>query len=326
MKYILAHKYAYLNFEDAKAYAKIFGKLTDEDLNSRSVEEIVGYYVSYILQNESGTSFTPSSSVSFDDFFLDSLVSIYNTVGAGSANKMLYSYTKYYAGTQGIVKNIKIVGISGSADDNDGFIVVGDEIASTLINQKANGTYSFAVGNMPENLDGIRQNVRFSNEYEIDGVKFILKNNVTEQLDWIDEMLSVLGRVFLYVGIGFAVFASLMLSNFIGTSVAFKKQEIGILRAIGSRSNDVFRIFFAEAFIIAMINYVLSVVGTLSVTLFINSMLRNSAGLLITFLNFGIRQVALLLAVSLFVAVISTFIPVKKIASMKPIDAIKNRK
>ena len=75
-----------------------------------------------------------------------------------------------------------------------------------------------------------------------------------------------------------------------------------------------------------MINYVLSVVGTLSVTLFINSMLRNSAGLLITFLNFGIRQVALLLAVSLFVAVISTFIPVKKIASMKPIDAIKNRK
>ena len=145
-------------------------------------------------------------------------------------------------------------------------------------------------------------------------------------LDWIDEMLSVLGRVFLYVGIGFALFASLMLSNFIGTSVAFKKQEIGILRAIGSRSNDVFRIFFAEAFIIAMINYVLSVVGTLSVTLFINSMLRNSAGLLITFLNFGIRQVALLLAVSLFVAVISTFIPVKKIASMKPIDAIKNRK
>lgn len=326
MKYILAHKYAYLNFEDAKAYAKIFGKLTDEDLNSRSVEEIVGYYVSYILQSESGTSFTPSSSVSFDGFFLDSLVSIYNTVGAGSANKMLLGYTKYYAGTQGIVKNIKIVGISGSADDNDGFIVVGDEIASTLINQKANGTYSFAVGNMPESLDDIRQNVRFSNEYEIDGVKFILKNNVTEQLDWIDEMLSVLGRVFLYVGIGFAVFASLMLSNFIGTSVAFKKQEIGILRAIGSRSNDVFRIFFAEAFIIAMINYVLSVVGTLSVTLFINSMLRNSAGLLITFLNFGIRQVALLLAVSLFVAVISTFIPVKKIASMKPIDAIKNRK
>ena len=239
---------------------------------------------------------------------------------------MLLGYTKYYAGTQGIVKNIKIVGISGSADDNDGFIVVGDEIASTLINQKANGTYSFAVGNMPESLDDIRQNVRFSNEYEIDGVKFILKNNVTEQLDWIDEMLSVLGRVFLYVGIGFALFASLMLSNFIGTSVAFKKQEIGILRAIGSRSNDVFRIFFAEAFIIAMINYVLSVVGTLSVTLFINSMLRNSAGLLITFLNFGIRQVALLLAVSLFVAVISTFIPVKKIASMKPIDAIKNRK
>ena len=117
-----------------------------------------------------------------------------------------------------------------------------------------------------------------------------------------------------------------MLANFISTSVAYKKQDIGILRAIGSRSNDVFRIFFAEAFIIAMINCVLSVIGTLTVTLLINSALRDEARLLITFLDFGIRQIGLLFLVSIAVALIATFLPVKKIASMKPIDAIKNIK
>jgi ABC-type antimicrobial peptide transport system permease subunit len=58
----------------------------------------------------------------------------------------------------------------------------------------------------------------------------------------------------------------------------------------------------------------------------LNNILRQEAGLLITFLNFGIRQVLVLFAVSIGVAFIATFLPVRKIAAMKPIDAIKNRK
>ena len=117
-----------------------------------------------------------------------------------------------------------------------------------------------------------------------------------------------------------------MLSNFIGTSIAHKKQEIGILRAIGSRSADVFRIFFSESFVIAMINFILSAALTLTACIVLNGVLRTEAGLLITFLSFGVRQVALLLIVSVGVAFLATFFPVKKIASKKPIDAIKNRK
>jgi ABC-type antimicrobial peptide transport system permease subunit len=142
----------------------------------------------------------------------------------------------------------------------------------------------------------------------------------------IDETLGILGQVFLYVGLGFALFASLMLSNFIAKSISHKKQEIGILRAIGSRSNDVFMIFFAESFIISMINFVLALTATGVVVYILNDIFRNEIGLLITFLTFGIRQIGLLLGVSLLVAIIATFFPVKKIASMKPIDAIKNRK
>ena len=116
-----------------------------------------------------------------------------------------------------------------------------------------------------------------------------------------------------------------MLANFIGTSISYKKQDIGILRAIGSRSNDVFRIFFAESFVIALINFVLSVIGVGAVTAFINYKLRESLGILITVLDFGVRQITLLATVSLLVAFVASFFPVKKIASKRPIDAIRNK-
>ena len=43
-------------------------------------------------------------------------------------------------------------------------------------------------------------------------------------------------------------------------------------------------------------------------------------------LNFQLVNVLLILGISFAISFIATFLPVKKIASMKPIDAIKNRK
>ena len=116
-----------------------------------------------------------------------------------------------------------------------------------------------------------------------------------------------------------------MLANFISTSISYKKQEIGILRAIGSRSRDVFSIFFAESFIIAMINFTLSSIGVFVVTQIINYIVRKEVGLLITVLSFSLRQVILLIIISVAIAALASYIPVKRIASKKPIDAIRNR-
>ena len=186
------------------------------------------------------------------------------------------------------------------------------------------GAYSYMVGARPEKESEIRDLVAYC--YKEDGdVQYQLQNAVTYELDTIHSVLKVLSKIFLYVGIGFAVFASIMLANFIGTSIAHKKQEIGILRAIGSRSNDVFRIFFSESFVIAMINFVLASVGVGVVTTIINVTIRNRLNVLVTVLNFGIRQVALLFVVSIVVAALASFLPVKKIASKRPIDAIRNR-
>ena len=177
---------------------------------------------------------------------------------------------------------------------------------------------------MPKDRDGVETLVRYCYREDVD-TRCALENSVTYELDTINEELEEFSKLFLYIGIGFAIFAALMLANFISTSIAYKKQEIGILRAIGSRSNDVFRIFFSESLIIALINFVCSATGTGIVTALINYYLRKHLGILVTVLHFGVRQVLLLLAVSVLIAAAASFIPVKRIASKRPIDAIRNR-
>lgn len=217
----------------------------------------------------------------------------------------------------------------------EGYTVVGylPNISDTLLGSEAlcegliehdNGVYAFAVGAMPTERDEIQSLVSYCYREDVD-TRYEMMNPVTYELDAVNEMLQELSHVFLYIGLGFALFAALMLANFISTSIAYKKQEIGILRAIGSRSNDVFRIFFAESFIIAMINFVLSAIGVWIATAVINTYVRNEMGILITVLTFDVRQVILLFAVSLLVAALASFFPVRHIASKRPIDAIRNR-
>ena len=199
--------------------------------------------------------------------------------------------------------------------------------SDSLFNKFTEGTdsyYNFCVGAMPKDKNDIRTLVSYCYD-ESASVRYPIQNSVTFVLDSINVALKMLSKVFLWIGIGFALFAALMLANFIGISISYKKQEIGILRAIGSRSNDVFRIFFAESFIIAMINFVLSAIGVGVATFIINYVIRNEVGILVTVLTFSIRQVALLFAVSVAVAFLASYIPVKKIASKRPIDAIRDR-
>ena len=186
------------------------------------------------------------------------------------------------------------------------------------------GYYKYSIGAVPDGKLNVKRFVSYCYD-ETDDERFPIQSSITFELDSINELLDMLSGVFLWIGVGFALFAALMLSNFIAISISYKKQEIGILRAIGSRSNDVFRIFFAESFIIAMINFVLSAIGVGVVTFIINTAFRMELGVLITVLTFNVRQIVLLFVVSVLVAFLASYIPVKKIASKRPIDAIRDK-
>lgn len=184
------------------------------------------------------------------------------------------------------------------------------------------GIYAYAAAAMPSDRAGVERLVRYARDGE---TRYELQNGVSYQISIASSILEILGGVFLYVGIGFAIFAALLFSNFVANSVIYKRREIGILRAIGSRSRDVFCIFFSESFIIAMINFALSALGTAMLSVWINHLIRENSGVLVTLLTFSFRQVLLLFAISVGVALLASFLPVRRIAAKRPIDAIRER-
>ena len=196
---------------------------------------------------------------------------------------------------------------------------IGKEIAAP----HTPGIYAFAISSMPKDADAIRKLVELSYD-ENNDLQFSLRNQVMDTLGSFNEFIEMGAKIFLYIGLGFALFSALMLMNFISVSISYKRREIGILRAVGARSSDVFKIFFCEAFIIALINCILAIAATITTTTVFNNIVRNE-GLNVTLLHFGIRQVILMLLISIAVAAIASFLPVWNIARRKPVDAIKNK-
>lgn len=232
-------------------------------------------------------------------------------------------YYTYFGYMQSEPADIQVKGFI-LGDDTSGMYAVSDTVYSVFDEIKM-GNYPFAITKMPADTASIKKLAEFYYGQEESGKYYKLHNEVNVSLDMVNTLFEDLAKVFLYVGLGLALFAALMLTNYISTSIAYKKREIGILRAVGARSSDVFGIFFNESLLIAAINFVISVIATAAAVIAINVSLRSQYNILITFLNFGIRQIALMLGVSVLVAFVASFIPVMRIARKRPVDAINNR-
>lgn len=168
--------------------------------------------------------------------------------------------------------------------------------------------------------------IAYLSNYDSKEDALVIRSAVSGTLENFLDTINIMAKVFLYVGIGFAVFSALLLMNFITISISYKKKEIGILRALGARGSDVYGIFFNESLIITFINFIVSIGLTIGGVILINNLMVSNLGLRLTLLSFGIRQVILLGLVSLLVAMIASFLPTHRISKMKPIDAILDRK
>lgn len=202
------------------------------------------------------------------------------------------------------------------------FVMTGDGVYKKF---QADGEtkYRFAICRLAKDKADIRKAVDASFE-ESDGVRYGLQNYITRTESSVGDIIKSLAKVFLYVGIGVFVFALILFTNYISVSISYKRREIGILRAVGARSSDVFGVFFNEAMVIALIVFLLAaIVGGLSVGAANNS-LRNEYNMPITLLNYGIRQVVIIFFGCMLTAAAASFVPVMKTARKKPIDAIRN--
>ncbi len=164
-------------------------------------------------------------------------------------------------------------------------------------------------------------NIYKNEEFDENSTRLQLTSSLIENLRMIDDLVKDLSQIFLYVGLVLAVFAALLLSNFISVSISQKKREIGILRAVGARSLDVFKIFFSESFFIALICVILSTVCCFFGCGLLNIYLAEGIGA--SLLVFGPVSIAVVILIAFVTTVVATFLPVYNAAKKKPVDSIR---
>ena len=149
-----------------------------------------------------------------------------------------------------------------------------------------------------------------------------MTNATYNQVSMFTNMIGQMKTIFLIVGAVTGVLSALLLLNFISVSISSKNKDIGILRAVGARGSDVFKIFFSESSVIALICFILAAVGGGVACYFINGSIRDTLG--IALLDYGFINVALVLAVTLVISFIATIIPVSIASKKPPVEAIRS--
>ncbi|MCD8293826.1 MAG: ATP-binding cassette domain-containing protein [Clostridia bacterium] len=159
---------------------------------------------------------------------------------------------------------------------------------------------------------------------ESTGVIYSMSNELYSTIEQIDEVMDLLIIIFLIAGIVFAVFAALLMFNFISVSIAGKQKEIGILRAVGAKGGDVFKIFFSEAAIIALICLALALILTGVAVWGVNLYIQAEFLIHVTLIVFSGWCVLMMLAIAVIVAFLGTFFPVYFASKKKPVESIRS--
>ncbi|MBO4539270.1 MAG: FtsX-like permease family protein, partial [Clostridia bacterium] len=301
-----------------------YGNATDRTTELQS--KVSGYYEAQRLLREGSNEeflrfmygYEIFTEEEFDDFITTEVLP-YFRANAGFLNDV-FNYQYYGSDGRSEDGSVKVVAIF--AEEENGSCVVLSNKAIETINEAKSRKYPIIIcGNATK--DQWKKIIKLHYDEEDQEVAHALVNGAMVTIGMLNDIIETLSEVFLYVGIGFALFAALMLTNFISTSIVFKRREIGILRAVGARGSDVYGIFAIESVIIALINFVLSTIATGVVTAVIAASFKKEYHISISILNFGIRQVGLIFGVAVAVALIASFLPTFRISRQKPVDAIK---
>ena len=160
-----------------------------------------------------------------------------------------------------------------------------------------------------------------NNKYREDDSREKFAGVFIDNLNVVDETVKDMSNLFLLLGAALAIFAALLLSNFISVSISQKQKDIGILRAIGAKGTEVFKIFLVETVLIVAACIVVATIASIVICNIINGVMAQNIGA--ELFVFSIGSFVLLSLISTTTALAATYFPVNKAAKRKPIDSIR---
>lgn len=186
-----------------------------------------------------------------------------------------------------------------------------------------------AINIYPKDFDSKDEIVNIINNYNDDQRDNGHDENVINYTDIVGVMMSGVSTiidVISYVLMAFVsislVVSSIMIGIITYISVLERTKEIGILRAIGASKKDISRVFNAETFIEGLTAGVMGILITLLLTIPINIIIKNLAGIS----NIAVLPVGgaiILVIISVLLTTIAGLIPSRMASKKDPVEALR---
>lgn len=231
---------------------------------------------------------------------LESDISVINGVTSAVSNeKHNYRIVGYYTGNQTNIIDDFIL-------NNDETKGINPQYAAVAINTAFSGDKDKDLQLLKEFL---------SDNYE-------LNNACSTDLQSANFMASIFSRFGLYASLALGIFAVIMLTNFIVTSINSSSKQIGILRALGMSGSGVLFIFLVESLFVGLIGFALSAIAIYPLTLLMSQIIFVYIVKVPVFIVTAV-DVLIIFGLSIAATCLACIIPIIKKAHTQPIKLIK---
>ena len=167
-------------------------------------------------------------------------------------------------------------------------------------------------------LENIFKKYENDNEYEI-------KTAFSENMKSVSNVVSSIEKISIYIVIGFLIFATILFTLFITNNISNNKRKVGILRALGTKINDVIKIFVLESVFITVATFILSNTLTILLINVLNNFIAKEINFSIVTITYNFNTLGIVFAVEMLIMLISLIFPIIYLSKLKPIELINNK-
>lgn len=136
-----------------------------------------------------------------------------------------------------------------------------------------------------------------------------------------EQILSVVSIVIVGIASISLLVGGIGILNSMYTSVLERRKEIGILKAIGARREDILKIFLLESGIIGLIGGIIGTIGGFLIAFLVN-LIGNYAGVTIS-ISFGLDIILIALGFSFFLGLLAGFLPAYQASKQEAIESLR---
>lgn len=312
----------YLRSEDKSVGFSIIGRIPDDiNQHQKSLYGTVPTKVDEVII--SLTSVMEAENVQYDEFInnKDFIINKY-------LNKILPLINPYNNpnGVEPLEDGYKVTGILNDVESpyneyiSSESIYLYDDHFNDAFNQYFLGMKHHGLVYIGNKTDSIRLLSDIHNN------GYVHNTHVSNELYDYNKTIKQFKDISYWLTLFICIFTSILMYTFISNSIEYKKKDIGILRSLGLSGKDCSKIFIIESIIIDIFVTIIAIITTVYLANRLNKYLNYLIGTNIAYLDFNIVSISLLIMFGLLLAIISSYLPVRSIARMKPIEAIKNNK